>query len=366
MSTWHRLSAQGLCGAHPGDALAAVGQGGWLYQTGGGCAYLSLWARVPVLRRAAVDAAVAEGRLAITGSVRGCTMLVPAEELPLARAAGSAALQALIASLHQRAGLDLEGLRALADRLAAALDDVGSSPEALRARVPEPQALGDEGRKLGYVSTLPLALRMLELEGRARRVPASGRLDEERYRWRPDQPSPVHEPEIALTRAFQRWAGLANREDLAAWAGWTRREAARLLERSGALPDLAPETTERPIYLPFRDNALSLGASLEGWVRPEHAEVPVLAWSGKPAPLGAQRSLHHHAVLWRGALAGIWEFDGQQVQTGWFGDVPPGADAVADALGSWIREELGVLRIYAQDGERQRSARLAVVRALQR
>jgi len=26
-------------------------------------------------------------------------------------------------------------------------------------------------------------------------------------------------------------------------------EAARLLERSGALPDLAPETTERPIYL---------------------------------------------------------------------------------------------------------------------
>lgn len=366
MSTWHRLTRQGLSRSRPADPVSATRQGGWLYQTGGGCAYLSLRARVPGLRRADVDAAVADGRLAITGSVRGCTMLVPAEDLPLARSAGNAMLQAMISALQQRGGLDAEALRKLADRITEALDEPGLSPEALRARVPAAQPLGESGRKLGYATTLPLALRCLELEGRARRVPASGRLDDERYLWRPDRPSTTPEPDLALARAFQRWFGPATRPDLAAWAGWPQQKAARVLARAGEADPVDAEPTEEPIFLPFRDNALSLGISLESWVRPEHVDVPVLGWSGEPAPLGAQSSLHHHAVLWRGALAGIWEFDGQDVVCGWFGEVPPGADEEALRLGAWIREELGLLRIYAQDGARQRAARLAAVRALAR
>ena len=51
--------------------------------------------------------------------------------------------------------------------------------------------LGEEGKKKGLATTLPVALSILQAAGEIRRVPVNGRLDQQRYRyalWRPNPP----------------------------------------------------------------------------------------------------------------------------------------------------------------------------------
>src|SRR4029077_3182804 len=51
--------------------------------------------------------------------------------------------------------------------------------------------LGDEGKKKGLTTTLPLALGRLQAAGEIRRVPVGGRLDQQRYRYARWSPNPL-------------------------------------------------------------------------------------------------------------------------------------------------------------------------------
>src|SRR6185295_9127151 len=51
------------------------------------------------------------------------------------------------------------------------------------------RSLGEEGKKKGMTTTLPLALGILQAAGDIRRVPVNGRIDQQRYQyiaWRPN------------------------------------------------------------------------------------------------------------------------------------------------------------------------------------
>src|SRR5262249_16802348 len=111
------------------------------------------------------------------------------------------------------------------------------------------RSLGEEGKKKGLSTTLPLALGKLQSLGEIRRVPLNGRLDQQRFRYTLWRPNPLigfrlSAEEIAteLARRFFAWAGPASMNDFRGFSGLGVKAAKaaveplklELLESSGA------------------------------------------------------------------------------------------------------------------------------------
>src|SRR5262249_402994 len=86
--------------------------------------------------------------------------------------------------------------------------------------------LGEDGKKKGMTTTLPLALGKLQASGDIRRIPGNGRLDQQRYQYPLWQPNPVGRfklsKEVAyveLARRYFRWIGPATVAEFQQFAG---------------------------------------------------------------------------------------------------------------------------------------------------
>lgn len=342
---------------------------GWLHHAGGSGPYLSIAARIPAVTRREVDQAVATGALRIATGVRGCTFLVPAAEVELARAAGARCLSAPVQAVLASGEIDAATLDALVNRVDRCLEPDGADPATLRSRAGGVPALGPVGRKLGFTTALPIALRMLEGVGRAERVPAGGRLDSDAVLWRqprphlgPSAPEGQQDQLVAFAELFFGWAGGEGRGrgDLAAWLGCPRRAVADLAVGPGAPGE---SFGEGPAFVPFRDPLLALGERNGQRVAPADRGAMVLGWGKDLVPVGDADSLHHHAIWLDGAVVGVWEWADGELVPGFFGEPPEWRDA-AERTARFVREELGDVFLYGRDGPPQRAARLAAVRGL--
>ena len=113
----------------------------------------------------------------------------------------------------------------------AVLDALGKEPldpEAIReAAGKAARNLGEEGKKKGMTTTLPLALGRLQSRGEIRRVPVGGRLDQQRYkyvRWSPESASRKSslsdaDAFVELARHFFRWVGPATMKEFQWFSG---------------------------------------------------------------------------------------------------------------------------------------------------
>ena len=177
---WQR---QGLDGSLAGKTAAEVlDQAGWARSVGGANPYLTLFARAG-LRRAAVDAAVAALDIHELPSARGCTYVVPANDFALALTVGQAFGGGEM-NVARKLGVTDKDVDRLCDKVLAALAKGPLDPEALKAAARSAvKHLGEEGKKKGLTSTLPVALGRLQQSGHIRRVPTDGRLDQQRYKY---------------------------------------------------------------------------------------------------------------------------------------------------------------------------------------
>lgn len=400
-----RVAAQGLpleAGepARPGDLLATIERTGFLRTLGGVDVYLAARARVPGLTAARLDEALLRGEVRVVPAVRGCIYLVSARHAPLALALAARLSASRNAREAEKAGIapgELEELgQAVVEALERGGDDAseagGMTTDALRRALPDGavRSLGDRGKKLGLSSTLPPALRALELDGRIERIPATGRLDTERYLWGPARKSPVEPASVpadsdgldaAVGEIFFRAAGVATRRDLAAWVGLNQGEAKRVVERLDLVP-VAVEDLDETAYchpdhrhlvasppapdaaavslLPFADGLVDLHGGPAAMVEPAHHGVEVPVWGrGKGSTLGDARHVSLRSVVAGGRIAGFWEYhpDDEVVVTGVFDPPPPAdraafaaaLDAAAADTGRFLREELGNGRSFSLD-----------------
>ena len=341
---------------------------GWIYQTGGSGAYLALRARAPELRRIDVDDAVAQDELLILTGVRGCTFLVPRAEGPIARVAWKARVEDAVEKLGPF-GLDVPQLRTLCDEI----EDIASEPvdpAAIRKRARSIQEV--DAPRFGLKNTLPLAIRVLEAEGRLTRLPARGRLDDERYRWRVSTPTTIDADDAAreLVRSFVAATAPTATAHMAAWLDVGAKAAAQRLADCGAretadgwrVDDVNGGTDDRVHFLPLRDPLIDLRTPS---LVPEGSEDTVVdGWGTKPTTIGRQPTVHHHTIVWRNAIVGLWEWADDRLVAGFFGPPPPHWKDEAAAVERWIRDELGDVFVYAQDGAAQRRRRTVVVREL--
>src|SRR6185436_3664899 len=160
---WFRR--QGLDGRlQRSSASQVLAETGWARSVGGAAPYLTLFSRAGVSREAA-DAAAAKLEIHELPAARGCTYVLPAADFALALTA-AAAFGGADLKVAYKLGVTDKEVDKLCDAVVKALEKGPLHPEEIRqATGNASRSLGDEGKKKGLTTTLPLALGKLQVTG---------------------------------------------------------------------------------------------------------------------------------------------------------------------------------------------------------
>lgn len=370
---------QGLDGSLVGHSPAEVlTRTGWARSVAGAGPYLTLFARAG-LGRAEIDSALARTEIHELPSARGCTYVLPAADYALGLKVGQSFREPEMKAARKLGVTEVE-----IDRLKAgilrALDRDTLDPDGLKDAVGDAaRSLGPEGVKKGITTTLPVALGQLQAEGEIRRIPVNGRLDQQRYkyaRWKPNPLAPwkldVDTSFVELARHYYAWTGAASPAEFQWFSGLGVKAAKAALE---------------PLRLvPFADDRLMLPEDREAFERfkiprhPQYAlvgsidainqlrrDLPSLLDPADTARVGAGQGLvdlPHHAIMDRGRLVGLWEFDPATSAIVRTSFIPPDA-ALREAVlrtEAFIREDLGDARSFSLDSPKSRAPRIEALR----
>jgi hypothetical protein len=373
----HKQGLDGrLQGAAPERVLAETG---WARSVGGVGPYLTLFARAGTSREAADRAA---GELAIheLPAARGCTYVVPASDFALALLVSGG--DKIEFRLGLQLGVTEREVGRLCEAALVALEKGPLDPEAIRDAVGgASRSLGDTGKKKGLATTLPLALGKLQAEGEIRRVPADGRFDRQRYRYALWRPNPLAKckltPEEAATelaRRYFEWTGPASLEEFQWFSGMSGKAA-----KAATAPLKLAATGERLIFPEDLEKLASFRQPREAQYRlvssidgisllrrdlksiVDGADFARLVTRDKP---GAVLDLPSHAIMDRGRVVGIWEYDPESESIAWLPFIVRNKDlerSVAETE-EYVRTQLGDARAFSLDSPKSRAPRIAALR----
>jgi hypothetical protein len=379
---WHRQRLDGsLTGASPDTVLARTG---WARSVGGGNPYLSLFARAGT-RRHDADAAVAALDIYELPSARGCTYVLPAEHFSLGLQVGRGAPEGDLRTL-EKLGVPRREVEAVGAAVLEVLDaGTAHDPAELKDKLGDQvRNLGEEGRKRGQTTTLPAALGLLQAAGEIRRVPVNGRLDQQRYayvRWQPPRSTRTDdEARAELARLYFDWTGPATLGDFRWFSAFTVAQAKAAVSALG-LADLgegwlvpaalAAEFTSfdgprKPQYalLAGIDALILLRRDVGSMIDPADVALPV---PGEKLQVGGVTDLTDHAIVDRGRLIGLWQYDVDtgEVVTWLFGGAKPdkALREEIDRTEAFVRDDLGDARSFSLDSPKSRAPRIAALRA---
>ncbi|MFE0684578.1 DNA glycosylase AlkZ-like family protein [Streptomyces sp. NPDC058961] len=374
---------QGLDGALSGRPSAEVlARTGWARSGGGSAPYLGLYARCGA-SRAAVDEAVARLDVHELPSARGCTYVLPSQDFALGLALAAGPPEAEIRAAAKQLGVTGQEVDELCAAVVAVLGDTPLDPAAIKAALSGTvRDLGDAGRRRSLATPLPLALGRLQASGAIRRVPVNGRLDQQRYgyvRWGLDTGEWTPERAAAeLARRYFDWAAPASLQHFRWFSGFTAAAAKAAVAGLGLEPvadggglllpaALREEFTgyERPTA-----PAYALLAGIDG-LHLLHRDLPRLLDPAdgervfQKKALNARPDLPAHAIVDRGRIVGLWEYDVEGAEIVWqaFGKADAALRAEVDRVTAFVRDELGDARGFSLDSPRARAPRIAELRS---
>ena len=382
---------QGLDGSLMGKPAAAVlGQAGWARSVGGANPYLTLFARAG-LGRAAVDGAAAALDIHELPSARGCTYVVPAADFALALVVGQAFGGGEM-NVARKLGVTDKDVDRLCDKVLAALANGPLDPEGIKlASGSAVKGLGEEGKKKGLTSTLPLALGRLQQSGHIRRVPVDGRLDQQRYKYALWSKNPLEQSRVSaddacveLARRFFRWTGPARQAEFQGFSGLGVKASKAAIDPLGLVPlepgsDFLIHADEaeacRRSKVPAKPQ-YALVASIDSLslLRRDFASLldsadltRAVAGEKRTRELGGLADLPSHAIVDRGRVVGLWEFDPAEGRIAWwtFGADPKdkGLRAAVDRTEAFVAGDLGDARAFSLDSAKSRAPRIAALRS---
>lgn len=381
-------SRQGLDGSLNGKSAADIlTQTGWSRSVGGVGPYLTLFARGG-LSRQDTDRAVESLQIHELPSARGCTYVVPARHFGLAVSAarefGGSEMRTA-----EKLGVTGKEIDTLCTKVLDALRSGPKDPEELRASVGSAvRNLGEAGKKKGLITTLPVALGRLQIEGEIRRIPVNGRLDQQRYRYTLWKPNPLagvkltpQEVHVEIARLYFRWiapATLAEFKEFSALGVKASKEAVEPLglvsvpEGDGRL--MFPDDLEAyRSFKPPKKAAIVLVSGLDGLalfrrnigslIDPKDAKRKVLVDATREM-LGGLSDLPSHGIFDRGRLIGLWEYDMDRESIAWMSFVPKTKEILAavERTESFVRDQLGDARSFSLDSPKSRAPRIEALR----
>jgi len=379
---------QGL-GPTPLTALpaAVLGQSGWARSVGGCGPYLTLFSRAAISREAA-DLAAAKLQIHELPSARGCTYVVPAADFPLAlrlaRNSGGGEMR-----VAEKLGVTGKEIDKLCQAVLAALEKSPLAPDDIREAAGKAvRSLGPEGQKKGLSSTLPVALGLLQTTGDIRRVPINGRFDQQRYKYTLWRPNPFLtadlDPQQAATelaQRFFRWIGPARVTDFQVFAGFGVKAAKAAVEPLMLEPlskddDRCLLPADRATFEDFKlpkdpcyhlvtgiDSLLLLRRDLTSLIDPKDLNHPLLAPESSRAG-GTLMELPSPAILDRGRVAGMWEYDPATESIAYiaFGKKDSLLKKGVAITEEYIRTQMGDARTFSLDSPKSRVPRIEALR----
>lgn len=380
---------QGLDGSLADATPAAVlERSGWSRSVGGIGPYLTLFARARI-SRATTDAAVAATDILELPSARGCTYVLPESDFAIGLTVGRESAEVPVKQA-EKLGVTAKEVDELCARVVDALKSRPLDPEGIRPLVGKAaRSLGEAGKKKGLSTTLPLALGRLQATGDIRRIPQDGRLDRQRYQYALWTPNPLAQWSgtrasalEALARKFFRWVGPATPAEFQWFTALGVKAAKEVLAKLPLVPcekgsDRLLLEDDLDAFTRFKvpgkaqyavvsglDAISATRRDLQGLVDDADRRHTVIEDTTRVA-LGGLRDLPSHALLDRGRLIGLWEYDAEAGEVAWstFDDARPRAlAALVKETEAWIREELGDARSFSLDSPASRAKRLASLR----
>jgi hypothetical protein len=374
---WHR---QGLDGTlEGGTSQEVLATAGWARSVGGANPYLTLFARAGI-RRAQVDRDVRELKIHELPTARGCTYVLGREDFDWALSLGKSAEEAF--RVLARLGVDRGEITLLEEQILHVLGEADGplDPRQLKEELGESvRNLGEEGKKKGAATTLPTALGLLQADGRIRRVPLNGRLDQQRYAYTPWGIPPSRlGPEGAreeLMRRYLGWTGGATVKQTQWFTGFTLTDSKAALAAVGAVevPTAAgdvlwmlPADVERLAdFSPQEGEQIQLLAGTDSLVLHRRNAADLFAGEDRDrkllnATLALQADLPDHPIFDRGRIIGLWQYDpGRERIAAWlFAGRTPAVEQRIAEVEAWIREDLGDFRSFSLDSPASRQVRI--------
>lgn len=267
-----------------------------------------------------------------------------------------------------------------------ALTGAQLEPEAIRDAVGGlARNLGEAGKKKGVTTTLPLALGQLQALGEIRRVPTNGRLDQQRYRYarwptnlRTVQPLSQDQAYAALASRYFSQVGPATIAEFQWFTALSAKAANRAVQTAGLVPSEPGSDRLLPAelvndYAQFKvpiEPHWVLVSSLDPITANRRDVKPLLAPKDRSRPLFAASGqtlladLPNHAILDRGRLVGVWEYDFEAKVIIWasfVGNHPSLVAAVATTE-AFVRDQLGDARSFSLDSPKSRVPKLKALR----
>jgi hypothetical protein len=356
---------------------------------GGSGPYIGLFARCGASREA-MDRAVAAVEMHELPTARGCTYVLPKRDFALGLKAGQPFTAGEL-NVARKLGVTDAEIDKLCRAVLAALKKGPMAPDELRVAVGSAsRSLGEAGKKKGVTTTLPLALGKLQPEGAIRRVPVNGRLDQQRYKYTLWNPNPLQgfalSPEgtqTELARLYFSWAGPATIGDYQAFSALSGKAAKAAIEplklaplEAGSdrlmlpahLDEIADfEVPKDPHYTlvgPI-DAIAILHRDVSGLVDAADAKRKWPAEKGMAAP-GTLKDLPCHAIMDRGRVVGLWEFDSEAQEIVWVPFIKKNAEltAAVKKTEAFVRDDLGDARSFSLDSPKSRAPRIAQLRKM--
>ena len=379
---------QGLDGSLAGKSAAEVlGRTGWARSLGGVGPYLTLFSRAGI-SRADVDSAAAKLEIHELPSARSCTYVLPASDFALGLVIGQRFEGEM--KVAEKLGVTIKEIDKLCLAVVGALKKEPLDPESLRESLGNAvRTLGAEGKQKGLNTTLPVALGRLQLEGEIRRVPLNGRFDQQRYKyalWRPNplrglKPKPA-DAFVELARRYFAWIGPASIAEFQWFSGLGVKAAKAAIEPLHLEPlakddhrlllpgDRAKleafEPPQEPRYslVSSIDSIVLLRRDLKGMLDPRDAQREVFVDKGTK-PLGELADLPSHAIIDRGRVIGLWEYDTSTQSIAWtsFARKDKALQDVVARTEEYVRAQLGDARSFSLDSPKSRAPRVAALRA---
>lgn len=377
----------GLVGAAPAEVLARTG---WARSIGGSTPYLGLFARA-ALTRERLDSEVAARTVGELPSVRGCAYLLPESAFALGLTLGLGAAVADVNTATRKLPVTWEEIEQLRSTVLAILDrsDGPLDPAAIReAAAGAVRSLGEEGKKKGHSTTLPMTLGLLQSQGEIRRVPVGGRLDQQRFGYVRWSPSPLDGYAVELEDAYTELARL--------YFGWAAPASLRHFQWFSGLSASVVRKAVAPLGLvevPGSEALLLMPEQVDEFdgftVPPEPHYALVTAFDGihllhrdlarllepddlaRPAPGGkAGRALGDEPdpptmiIVDRGRIVGLWEYDVEAGDIAYqvFGPADAALKEAVARTADFVREQLGDARTVSLDSPRSRAPRIAALR----
>ena len=371
--SWHKQGLDGsLAGWSPAETL---GTAGWARSVGGANPYLTLFARAGI-RREEADADVAALRIHELPTARGCTYVLGADDYAWALTLGLAAAETQ-AKVLDKLDVPRAELATLEQQVLAVLADAAEplDPKQLKDRLGDAvRSLGEAGKKKGASTTLPAALGLLQADGRIRRVPVNGRLDQQRYAYTAWGLEPAAEsPEQARTTLMERylgWTGGATLKQTQWFTAFTVAQSKAALAGAGAVEVdglwmLPADAEERANFTAPQEEQIQLLAGTDALFLLRRNAGDHFAEQDQDRQLETTRlaltaDLPDHPIVDRGRIIGLWQYDpaGERIDH-WLFDAP--TKAVTHRIKeveAFIREDLGDFRSFSLDSPASRGKRI--------